>query len=358
MLEVFGINSDTEIFAMIEKGGWVVSTLIVLSVLCATVAFAKLFQILRVTIGQTALIDDILARLHQGNRRDLRDRLGALRHPVASPLKPILAAQHPSDHEVKTIEEEVERLSLREMDSLNSGLKFLSLVATIAPLLGLLGTVLGMIAAFQKLQEAGNKVDPSILSGGIWEALLTTAAGLLVAIPVTVILNWLQGQVTKIARTMEDTLSIAMIRLKRGQSSRLNMRFLTPPPSKPLISLTPLIDVVFILLIFFMLASSFMDWRTIEMTVATAGEKAQEQQTVPLIVQTYASGQVGLAEEKRDVASLIAQIKREHTDFATKVILLKPAEAVSLQTSIEVLEAFTIAELPRVSFFTPLATED
>ena len=61
--------------------------------------------------------------------------------------------------------------------------------------MGLFGTVLGMITAFKDLQSAGNAVDPSILAGGIWVALLTTAVGLAVAMPVSVILTWFETRV-------------------------------------------------------------------------------------------------------------------------------------------------------------------
>ena len=88
------------------------------------------------------------------------------------------------------VREEVERVARVKLDGLESGLPFLSLIATISPLLGLLGTVLGMIEAFQQLETAGDRVDPAILSGGIWEALLTTAAGLSVAIPAAAFFTW------------------------------------------------------------------------------------------------------------------------------------------------------------------------
>ena len=73
-----------------------------------------------------------------------------------------------------------------------------------APLLGLLGTVLGMIAAFQALQEAGNRADPAMLAGGIWEALLTTAAGMAVAIPASAALTWCEAVIDSIRTDMED----------------------------------------------------------------------------------------------------------------------------------------------------------
>jgi len=214
MFEMIGLTSQSELLANIQKGGWVVSTLILMSLIAATVAFAKISQLTRLTFGQQQKLDHLLKKLPTEDQLELEEDLEQLRHPVASPMQPIVSANIRSAEDIEMVKDEVERLSLRQMDSLNVGLKLLGLIATIAPLLGLLGTVLGMIEAFQKLQQAGNKVDPSILSGGIWEALLTTAAGLLVAIPVTVVLNWLQGRVTKIARTMEDTLSIALTTLK------------------------------------------------------------------------------------------------------------------------------------------------
>lgn len=74
------------------------------------------------------------------------------------------------------------------------GLRVLDLTAQLAPLLGLFGTVLGMIDAFRTLQEAGATADPSLLAGGIWVALMTTAVGLCVAIPASVLLSWFDGR--------------------------------------------------------------------------------------------------------------------------------------------------------------------
>jgi hypothetical protein len=84
-----------------------------------------------------------------------------------------------------------------------SGLRALELASTIGLLLGLLGTVTGMIAAFQALQEAGARADPATLAGGIWEALLTTAAGMAVAIPAQIALAWFEGVVDRLAAGAE-----------------------------------------------------------------------------------------------------------------------------------------------------------
>jgi biopolymer transport protein ExbD len=138
----------------------------------------------------------------------------------------------------------------------------------------------------------------------------------------------------------------------------LDMRLYQPPENKPLISLTPLIDVVFILLIFFMLASSFMDWRSIEISVASAGGQTSANPEKPLVLYTYQSGEVRIAgngattDAPQTVAAAIAILQAQDTDM-TRPILLKPAEEVTLQTSVQILEAFTKSGFAKVSFFTP-----
>lgn len=101
-------------------------------------------------------------------------------------------------------EAEVSRVAKDQLNAASAGLRVLELIATMAPLLGLLGTVLGMIAAFQALQESGSRADPALLAGGIWEALLTTAAGMAVAIPASVALTWFESVVDHIRHDLED----------------------------------------------------------------------------------------------------------------------------------------------------------
>lgn len=98
-----------------------------------------------------------------------------------------------------------------QFGQVSQGLRVLDLTAQIAPLLGLFGTVLGMIDAFRTLQEAGSAADPSVLAGGIWVALMTTAAGLVVAIPASVLLSWfdsrLEAHRRRAASAVEDLLA-------------------------------------------------------------------------------------------------------------------------------------------------------
>jgi biopolymer transport protein ExbB len=100
--------------------------------------------------------------------------------------------------------EETERVARGLLSEARRGLRALELIQTVAPLLGLLGTVLGMIEAFRTLQEAGARADPSALAGGIWEALLTTAAGMAVAIPAGVALSVFEAAIDRVQGDMED----------------------------------------------------------------------------------------------------------------------------------------------------------
>lgn len=134
--------------------------------------------------------DGALARVR--SRRGLRSRFSSATMQ-ATLTRPTDAAR-----------EEAIRVARELLARASGGLRALELIATIAPLLGLLGTVLGMIAAFQALQEAGNRADPALLAGGIWEALLTTAAGMAVAIPASVALTWFEAVIDRVRQDMES----------------------------------------------------------------------------------------------------------------------------------------------------------
>ena len=92
----------------------------------------------------------------------------------------------------------------RELKNLETGMGSLNLIAVIAPLLGLTGTVTGMIKAFQVIAAMGANVDPALLAAGIWEALITTAAGLFVGIPTHVAAHYLDRSLDEVALRMKE----------------------------------------------------------------------------------------------------------------------------------------------------------
>ena len=97
------------------------------------------------------------------------------------------------------LEEKLTVHGQEEIRELRKNLRGLEVIATISPLMGLLGTVIGMVKAFNKVAQYKGQVDPSLLAGGIWEALLTTAAGLALAIPVVILLNYFERKVEAIS---------------------------------------------------------------------------------------------------------------------------------------------------------------
>ena len=100
------------------------------------------------------------------------------------------------------LEEVISLKGATELKRLNNNLHILELVGRIAPLMGLLGTVLGMVAAFRQVASAQGAIEPSLLAGGIWEALITTVAGLCVAIPALVMHHFFEDRVESFAYFM------------------------------------------------------------------------------------------------------------------------------------------------------------
>jgi biopolymer transport protein ExbB len=101
------------------------------------------------------------------------------------------------------VKDAIENAGSQEISKLEKGLSVLASVAGIAPLLGFLGTVTGMIQAFMTIQDLAGAANPSDLAGGIWEALITTAFGLIIGIPAFALYNYFLSAVKKLVGEME-----------------------------------------------------------------------------------------------------------------------------------------------------------
>lgn len=112
-------------------------------------------------------------------------------------------------------EKEMSIIGTKQIRRIEKGLSWLGLIATIAPLLGLTGTVTGMIRAFTVISQSPS-VNPPMLAGGIWEALITTAAGLLVAIPIHIGHHYLEKQADEIAFGMKEMITVLQARVRHG----------------------------------------------------------------------------------------------------------------------------------------------
>ncbi|WP_102110221.1 MotA/TolQ/ExbB proton channel family protein [Oceaniglobus roseus] len=186
---------------MLVDGGPIVWILILLSLFSLAVIAAKILQLRGVTGG--------------AERREAAfrfwgegDRVGAKAavEPAGAPADLLLAqamtglmARLPR----KALDDDLEWRGNAEIARMSSSLRLLELIAMVSPLLGLLGTVLGMIQAFQELALAEGAANAALLAAGIWQALLTTAAGLIVAIPAALAAGLLGARVERAGQAME-----------------------------------------------------------------------------------------------------------------------------------------------------------
>lgn len=192
---------------LLELGGPVLITLLVLSVVALTIVLFKLFQFISMQVFGNTFVPLVLQHYRAGRYEDALRVSARSRSPVARVMDVAIIGHARNDLSEYVVREEVERVATVFLERLRTYLRGLEVIGTLSPLLGLLGTVLGMIDAFQQLEHAGSRVDPGLLSGGIWEALLTTAAGLIVAIPTLAMLNWFERIVQRMSHNMENAVT-------------------------------------------------------------------------------------------------------------------------------------------------------
>ena len=194
----------TEILNFLNKGGPALWVIFLLSIILLAIIFYKLSHLMKLGVWNAKRTRLILNAWKLNNIEYLRKVFldtNGIREALAK--KTILSIIDEALAE-NIAREECEAEARNSLHQVNKGLRTIELISHIAPLLGLLGTVLGMIEAFQRLQESGNQADPSILAGGIWEALLTTAAGMAVAIVATVSLSFFDNIIDKLRNDLED----------------------------------------------------------------------------------------------------------------------------------------------------------
>lgn len=219
--------------SFVDTGGPVVAVLLVMSMLSLAVVLFKLWQFHSAGVGRRSVLNAALILWDKG------EDIAALKQLQSSPshLAPFLTGAMQASStgkEISGLTDRLEASAEAQLVRLESSFRLLDSIAQLAPLLGLFGTVLGMIEAFQKLQQAGSSVDPSMLAGGIWVALMTTAVGLAVAMPTSLFLTWLESRVAR-ERIFADTslqrvlcpgvlMSATISTQSEGQKAILNAR--------------------------------------------------------------------------------------------------------------------------------------
>ncbi len=197
---------------MIVKGGPLMFLILLCSIIALAVVIERLWHLKRAQIDTEGFMKDIAETLKRNRIMDAIDKCNAMPGPVAHILKAgILKHDRPRSE----IREAIEDAGIHEVPRLEKNLGVLATIAHISPLLGLLGTVTGMVRAFQVIEQkavALMPVNPGDLAGGIWEALITTVAGLAVAIPTYVAYNFLvsktDGFVLEMEKSATDIINI------------------------------------------------------------------------------------------------------------------------------------------------------
>lgn len=195
---------------VINRGGPVMVPIVMCSIFSLTVLIERLYYFANLHLG--ADVDGYFAKLRsavdQHAWQDAKALADSWKGPVA---RVVLAGLSAKDGSAQEIDEEMEEAAHHEMPAVEQHLRWLSTLAQVSTLLGLLGTVTGLVKAFQVVQSkaaGGNPVSPGDLAGGIWEALITTVAGLVVAIPTIMAYNYFASRVSEVQFQMEKAAAI------------------------------------------------------------------------------------------------------------------------------------------------------
>lgn len=187
----------------LQKGGPMIYLIILASILALGVIIERVYHLNRARIDSNKFMDDIISVIRRNKIIEAIEMCNKTPGPIAHIIKAGILKHDRSKPEIREAVEEAAQL---EIPRLERHLPILATIAHIAPLLGLLGTVTGMIKAFQVIQTkalAMAPVNPGDLAGGIWESLLATLAGIAVAIPTYVAYNYLVSQVDSLVYDME-----------------------------------------------------------------------------------------------------------------------------------------------------------
>jgi biopolymer transport protein ExbB len=199
------------------KGGPVMWLLLFCSVMTLTIFFERLWTLRRSSILPADLIGEIERLARMGRLDDIEE---LLKRNQTSPICPIvMAAVKNAGLRREIIKDYMEEAGARAAYAIDRNIDILGIIATIAPLLGLLGTVTGMITSFKALSMSGG-VDTQLLSAGIAQALLNTAAGLFIAIPSYVFYRLMQARSSHLIYEMEKT-SARILDYLRGDSGEV-----------------------------------------------------------------------------------------------------------------------------------------
>ncbi len=200
-------------FILISKGGPIMVLIIFLSVIAGIIIIERLLFFRRIRMDEEKFIDRLKASIQKGHYDEAIDICNNNVTPLSNLMK--VGIEHRSYGKTE-IKESIMAAANLEVPHLERYLTSLGTIAHISPLLGLLGTVTGNIKAFGVLGHLGSVGDPSLLATGISEALLTTAAGIVVSIPAIAFYNYLVGKANHTITNLENRVNDMVLFFKAG----------------------------------------------------------------------------------------------------------------------------------------------
>ncbi len=195
------------LFSIVLKGGVLIYPMLLLSLVGLAVFVERWFAIKRATINSRALMNKITFLISNGQLDEAGSICDLTNAPVATVLSGIFRRRHMAYQEIKDFIETEANLQIYNLEKF---LNVLATVAAVAPLIGFLGTVTGMIRTFMAIEQHSGQVEPAILAGGIWEALITTAVGLSIGIPALIAYNYLVSRVEKFVYEIQHSSTTLM----------------------------------------------------------------------------------------------------------------------------------------------------
>ena len=188
-------------YEFLAKGGVLVIPILACSVLALAIFVERVVQYSRMGSRGSGLAERVVALLKSGKDNEARKVAEQSNSPTGRVLSRAMEVNKNNRETLTTV---INNAIDDEVRSLSTYVQALATIGNIAPLLGLLGTVIGMIRAFMVIQQMGGKVNAAVLAGGIWEAMLTTALGLAVALPTMVAHSYLVARIQRYEAKLES----------------------------------------------------------------------------------------------------------------------------------------------------------
>jgi biopolymer transport protein ExbB len=195
--------SQYDILSLFADGGLMMYPLVLCSLIALGVMIAKAWTLWVAHRSTQAVLNEVDEAAHSGRLDEALELAAARPGPAAAILVAGLRKIKAEEVELQEMTQAIKTTGTIELGFLERGLVILATVANVAPLMGFLGTVWGMILAFAAIEIAGD-VDPALVAGGIKVALLTTATGLLIAIPVNIAYNFFVSRIDTLIIDMEQ----------------------------------------------------------------------------------------------------------------------------------------------------------